>query len=163
MTTQPNGTPDPEIAPIEIPESSPELRRVIVRRVRRLDLSGSGIDATKIPEPAILKIARATLEALVIVERRAVNPETPPAESYVPPGLGLCPRCGVYRGVETIRAVDDGDPRPACWIDVPPTRAERSAAAEVSRELAESGPVAVEEPEPDLSADDPPVEEGTPA
>lgn len=134
---------------------SPELYTTARVLLRRMDLSGLGIDATKLPAGVTDRIVRRVMRAAEIVDRGDVPPATP-AATFVPTGLAVCPRCGVFRGVETIRDVNDGDPRPACFVDVPPTRAERREIAEQSAELAAADvvPPTVEE----LEADDPPEE-----
>lgn len=156
MTT----TPTPvSTDPIDTPETervlSPELYTVARVLLRRMDLSGIGLDATKLPSGVTDRIVRRVMRATEIVDRGDVPP-APPAATFVPGGIAVCPRCQIFRAVETIRPVDDGDPRPACFVDVPPTRAERRAIAEQSAELAVAEEVPLTDEE--LALEDPPEE-----
>lgn len=151
---------------MNLPETTLETTRAALRE---LDLSSSGLDLSGIRDGQLDKIANAVAGAVARMteQDRPETPPEPPAGTFEPAGVARCPRCGVYRGVETIRKVDtDEDPAnpddlEACFVCVPPTPRERNRAARRAEQLAEipeTAPVdAPTDVEPDVAVDDDPA------
>lgn len=127
-------------------EPTPELLTAARSKLRALDMTPVGLDATKLDDAFLDDLTRAVVTADAEADRSTVAP-APPASTFVPDGIARCPRCGAYRGRETIRDVEPGTP-PACFVCVTPTRAERDAAEELTREANLDDPPAVSDPEP---------------
>ena len=113
---------------------------VYVEELRQLAGASPVADAvvdlydTTSPEALDLLLASAIVGVATMPSEVPAPVEVPAQldRSLEPDGIAACPRCGVYRGADTIRDVDvDDDPRLACLECVP------APATEHERELAE--------------------------